>query len=197
MEFQHWQAGEGVGVWLARIGDVPRHVWPELYARMDQSRQARCRRYRRDEDKARCVLADALARHVLHTLTGVDAAAVSFARGDGGKPYAPGLAAQFSLSHSGALVLCAGAAFPVGADLQRHKAVSAALVRRARQAGYDGRSQADFFDWWTAQEAAGKLSGQGLRLEPPPEGLWWSQGRLAEPDGAYSYSICASRENVL
>lgn len=197
MEFLHWQAGPGIGAWLARVDDVPGHAWPELYARMDPERQARCRRYHRDEDKARCILADALAREVLHALTGADAAAISFAHSDSGKPYAPGLAAQFSLSHSGAMVLCAGAAFPVGADLQRHKSVSDALVRRARRAGYDGQSQADFFRWWTGQEAAGKLSGQGLRLEPPPQGLWWSQGQLDGPDGRYSYSICALRENVL
>lgn len=197
MEFLHWQAGPGVGAWLACVDDVPGHAWPELYARMDPERQARCRRYRRHEDKARCILADALAREAVHALTGADAAAISFARGGSGKPYAPGLAAQFSLSHSGAMVLCAGAVFPVGADLQRHKSVSDGLVERARRAGYDGQSQADFFRWWTAQEAAGKLSGRGLRLEPPPRGLWWSQGQLDEPDGRYSYSICALRENVL
>lgn len=197
MELSHWQAAKGVGVWLASIGDVPDGAWSEWYARMDPERQARCQRYRRGEDKARCVLADALAREVLHTLTGADPAAISFAHTPGGKPYAPGLNAQFSLSHSGSLVLCAGAAFPVGADLQRHRAVSDRLLRRARSAGYDGQNQADFFGWWTAQEAAGKLSGRGLRLEPPPAGLWWSQGQLEKPDGVYSYSICAPEENVL
>lgn len=197
MKFLHWQAGGGVEAWLASVGDVPKQSWPALYAQMDPARQARCQRYRRREDKARCVLADALARRALHALTGADPAAITFAQDPGGKPYAPGLEAQFSLSHSGQLVLCAAAAFPVGADIQRHKAASDALTRRARQAGYDGQSQEDFFRWWTGQEAAGKLTGQGLRLEPPPAGLWWSQGRLDRPDGAYSYSICAWEENVL
>lgn len=197
MEFQHWQAGSGIGVWLASVDDVPGPTWDEWFARMDPQRQERCRRCRRHEDKARCILADALAREVLHALTGADVAAISFAHHPGGKPYAPGLKAEFSLSHSGSLVLCAGAAFPVGADLQRHKTVSDGLIRRAREAGYDGQDQADFFRWWTGQEAAGKLSGRGLRLEPLPAGLWWSQGQLERPDGTYSYSICASEENVL
>lgn len=197
MEFSHWQAVDGVNVWLASVDDVPGDAWAGWYARMDPQRQARCQRYRRSEDKARCILADALARHALYALTGADPAAITFARGENGKPYAPALTAEFSLSHSASLVLCAGAAFPVGADLQRHKAVSDGLVRRARSAGYDGQNQADFFRWWTAQEAAGKLSGQGLRLEPTPPELWWSQGQLERPDGAYSYSICALRENVL
>ncbi len=196
MEWRHWQAGPGVGAWLGSVDDVPGHIWPEWFARMDRQRQVRCRRLRRDRDKALCILADALARHALCALTGADPAAVAFARAPGGKPYAPGLKAEFSLSHSGSLVLCAGAPFPLGADLQRHKPVSGALLRRARQAGYDGQSEADFFRWWTGQEAAGKLSGQGLRLEPPPEGLWWSQGRLDGPEGAYSYSICARPETM-
>lgn len=197
MEFQHWQAGPGIGAWLASVDDMPRDAWAGLYARMAPERQARCGRYRRDIDKARCVLADALAREALHALTGADPAAIAFARQPGGKPYAPGLGAQFSLSHSGSLVLCAGAAFPVGADLQRHKAVSDALLRRARSAGYEGQGPEDFFSWWTGQEAAGKLTGRGLLLEPPPKELWWSQDRLDRPDGTYSYSICALAENVL
>lgn len=197
VEFSHWQAANNVGVWLASIGGVPDGAWAALYARMDPERQARCQRYRRGEDRARCVLADALAREVLHALTGADPAAISFARHPGGKPYAPELNAQFSLSHSGSLVLCAGAAFPVGADLQWHRAVSDRLLQRARRAGYDGNSQADFFGWWTSQEAYGKLSGRGLRLEPMPEGLWWSRGQLNGPEGVYSYSICALEENVL
>lgn len=197
VELQHWQAGPGIDVWLASIEDVPNSAWAELYARMDPQRQERCLRYRRGEDKARCILADALAREALRALTGEDAAAISFARHPGGKPYAPGLNAAFSLSHSASLVLCAGAAFPVGADLQRHKAVSDRLIRRARSGGYDGHSQADFFRWWTSQEASGKLSGRGLRLDGPAPGLWWSQGELERPDGRYSYSICALEENVL
>lgn len=197
MEFPHWQAGPGVEVWLASVDDVPAPAWGEWYARMDPERQARCQRYRRGEDKARCVLADALAREALRILTGADAAAISFARSPGGKPYAPELNAQFSLSHSGSLVLCAGAAFPVGADLQRHRAVSHRLLQRARRAGYDGNSQADFFGWWTSQEAYGKLAGRGLRLAPTPPGLWWSQGQLERPDGVYAYSICALEKNVL
>ncbi len=197
MECLRWRAGPGIDAWLASVDGVAQDAWAGLYAQMDPERQGRCRRYRRDMDKARCVLADALAREALHALTGADPAAIVFAQQPGGKPYAPGLEAQFSLSHSGSLVLCAAASFPVGADLQRHKSVSDALLRRAREAGYQGQGQADFFAWWTAQEAAGKLTGQGLSLEPPSQELWWSQDRLDRPDGTYSYSICAWSENVL
>lgn len=193
MVAEHWSVGHGVEVWLAAVDDVPTQEWPTLFSQMEPQRQSRCLRYRREEDRARCVLADALARHALSLRLGVAPAAIPLAKGDGGKPYAVGLPVHFSLSHSGALVLCALAPFPVGADVQRHIPVSDALLARCAKAGYTGHTPAAFFRWWCRQEAAGKLSGAGFSFAPLPEGLWFSDGRR-ERDGAdYAYSICAHR----
>ena len=183
----------GVELWLARIEDVEPGEWPALYARMGKERQGHCDRYRREGDKRRCILADALVRRALTDGTDLDPAAITFAQEPGGKPYALGLAKHFSLSHSGALVLCAVSDFPIGADIQRQRPVSEAMTRRLARAGYQGKTDQDFFAWWTRQESAGKLAGKGISLKPLPEGLRFWEGVLDEPDGTYFYCVCTNR----
>lgn len=189
MEYQTWQAGPGIGVFLASIHAVPSGEWPELYARMSPQRQERCDRYRRESDRQRCVLADALARAALASLSGVAPEAIALSTPPKGRPHAPGLGLEFSLSHSGSLVLCAAAPFPVGADIQRGRPISQAMARRLARAGYQGRSEEEFFAWWTRQEAGGKLLGSGLALRPLPPGLAFSPGALDGPDGKYFYCV--------
>lgn len=191
MVAEHWQAAPGLEAWLACVADVPPGDWEALYGQMDPLRRRRCRRYRRDEDKARCILADALARHTLHALTGAAPDAIRFSRSQRGKPWAPDLGVHFSLSHSGALVLCAAAPFPVGADIQRHRPVSDALLRRALAAGCAEPTPAAFFPWWVRQEAAGKLTGRGLSLSPLPPGLCFWDGETCRDGERYHFSICA------
>lgn len=181
----------GVRLWLARTGEVDGPEWQALYARMPPRRQARCDRYRRQEDRRLCILADALARHALAWDTGADPEAVAFDREAGGKPYAVGLDRHFSLSHSGSLALCATAAFPLGLDVQRQRPVSETMTRRMARWGYEGASEEAFFAWWVRQEAAGKLSGEGLCPRPLPEGLRFWPGELEEADGRYFYCVCA------
>lgn len=196
MEVTHWADPLGAELWLADVNDVPPEAWETLFAQMDPPRQERCQRYRRQADRRRCILADALARHALSQATGADPASIVFELQPGGKPRAVGLDMEFSLSHSGSLVLCATAPFPVGVDLQRHRPLSPALVRRLARAGYQGDNDADFFDWWVRQESAGKLTGQGLSLSPLPSGLAFSQRTLERPDGRYSSCLCAKKSSL-
>ncbi len=183
----------GARLWLARLEEVEPEEWPALYGRMSRERQERCDRYRREADRKRCVLADALARHALARAAGVEGGALTFARTETGKPYAVGLDRHFSLSHSGALVACAVADFPVGADIQLRRPVSPALTRRMARAGYWGETEEDFFAWWVRQEAAGKLAGTGLSLGPPEPGLDFRSGVLEERSGQYFYCVCAEK----
>ncbi len=190
------QVAPGLWVRLADVGDVAPDAWPVLFGQMSPARQAKCRRYRRNEDRALCVLADAVVRQALSQRSGVPPEAIAFDRAPGGKPFAPGLGLEFSLSHSGRLVLCAVASFPVGADIQRRRNVSEALTRRAVRAGYQGSTQAEFFRWWVRQEAAGKLSGTGLAFAPLPSDLWFADGETRAAGETYDYSICAPAAHI-
>lgn len=188
---KHWAEAPGLELWLAALDGVSPGEWDPLYAQMDPLRQARCDRYVRQRDARRCILADALARRAVSALSGLEPGAVSFARHPGGKPYVPGVEVHFNLSHSGDLVLCAAAPFPVGADLQQERPLSPALVRRMARAGFPGGSEADFFRWWVHQEAVGKLTGQGLSLAPLSSEPLALSGELEAGGLRYYYCVCS------
>ena len=196
MVYAHWQPVPGLDAWLAWLPDVPDKEWETLYRAMDLPRKARCDRYRRDKNRRQCILADALARHALSAATGLAPDAITFARSDRGKPYAPGLNVHFSLSHSADLVLCAVAPYPVGADVQRHRAVSDTLLRRAMGADCPGAGPENFFPWWTAREAAGKRTGQGLTLAPLQSGLSFWHQTLCRDGDRYHLCLCAREEDL-
>lgn len=159
MEFQRFALPDGVTVYTARLTDpAARHV------------QGR-----------------ALCRAAVADFCGLDGQEVTVATAPGGKPYAVGVDAQFSLSHSGGLLLCAVGKAPVGADVERERTVSPRLLARARRAGYDGKTE--FLLWWTAREANCKRLGRGFTWSalPPPAQLY--QGTLEQGGERYFYSV--------
>lgn len=87
-----------------------------------------------------------------------------------GKPKVEGL--EFSLSHSGNLVLCAVSEEPVGCDIERLREAPKGVAERyfsdAEQA-YLSHFSADehdreFFRIWTMKESYVKMTGEGLRV---------------------------------
>lgn len=104
-------------------------------------------------------------------------------RGNRGKPYFPTLPLrQFSLSHSGALALCALADGAVGADVQvvtpRRSAFLDRVLSPQERAwlGLRGDDPGAFTLLWTMKESLCKFTGQGLTRPisaisvPLPEG---------------------------
>jgi len=77
-----------------------------------------------------------------------------------GKPYFPGDAVHFSISHCKTHALCAVADFPVGCDIETQRAVSDRMIQRVLAEHEDA---ADFFAYWTLKESHIKLVGD-MRL---------------------------------
>ena len=95
------------------------------------------------------------------------------ARLPGGKPYFPACPhLQFSLSHSGPLVLCGLGGAPLGVDLEQVRPRRPGLARYIcapeEYAWY--QAQGGGWPWlytiWTLKEAKVKCTGQGLRRRP-------------------------------
>lgn len=90
-------------------------------------------------------------------------------RQPGGKPTLNLPGYEFSISHSGALALCALSERPVGADLELVRPRRAGLPRYALSEGefawFEGRGSRweDFYTLWTLKEARVKCTGEGLR----------------------------------
>lgn len=169
------------------------HVWwaspaaagAPLVALLDAAERERWSRFRRDEDRARYLVAHALKRIVLAGYLGVPPGALAFAArcprcgGAHGKPRLgePYGALEFSLSHSGDRVALAVArGVPVGVDVERlaperdRGSLAAAVLSAAEQetmaALPQARRGAALLRYWTRKEALLKATGDGLAVAP-------------------------------
>lgn len=91
--------------------------------------------------------------------------------GEGGKPYLEGNPFYFSLSHSGAYVLCAVSGQEIGADIQEmHRGNEMRTAERffaqeelaMLKSCVEEERAALFYKLWVRKEAFGKLTGQGI-----------------------------------
>lgn len=141
-----------------------------LAGMLDAQEQNRLRRLRRHQDQRRYVVAHAGLRRLLADRLNVSPLALSFMRGEYGKPELADVhlhGVHFNLSHANELVAVAVADSPVGVDIEHRDALidpgTADLVftdeekRRCR-------SNADRLRIWTAKEAVIKACGLGMSL---------------------------------
>jgi len=151
---------------------------------LEQERRQRMFRYRRPEDRARCLAAGLMLRSVL----GKDAAASISASGFG-KSFLPG-GPCFNLSHSGHKVVLLVGEQAVGVDVEYIAPYPAEVAGRVFTAAeqrwllQQGTDEA-FFRLWTGKEAIMKALGLGFQL--PPESF-----EIA-PDACSPQSVCGRR----
>ena len=130
------------------------------------ARRARIDRYRRADDKARCLVAGLLLRQVCGV---TDDSQLAY--GVNGKPFLKDGGAHFSISHSGDYVALAEADMEIGVDIEKLAPYSESVAARCFMPAelewmrQDNSSEA-FFHLWTAKESVMKGSGLGLALAP-------------------------------
>jgi 4'-phosphopantetheinyl transferase len=176
------------------------HMYELLYKAASPERKQRADRYRRPEDKLRCVIADRLLRTALGT------ASYTVEKGRYGKPYLKDRKDFFyNLSHSGRYVVMAWGSSEVGIDVQEHRAGTdlralAAYGFAPDEYAYvfrcDTQIPQRFYDIWTAKESYLKYTGEGLRKElnsfsvlTPEDGIHYHYRNL---EGGYSLSLCTT-----
>ncbi len=147
------------------------HVWRVPLDRevdpavLDDAERARAARFRVGAARRRFVASHSVLRRILEDYAG---APVRFGRGEFGKPYIPGSAIRFSLSHSGDLALIAvSRGAEVGVDIEqiRSEFDAAGIARRffpPQEAAAVAADPGCFFRLWTRREACLKLLGTGL-----------------------------------
>lgn len=106
---------------------------------------------------------------------------------ESGRPYLSE-GPQVSISHSGALVVCAVGENALGADIERAHSAAPRTLERAKAAGYDETTE--FLHWWTAREANCKRLGRGFTWSPLPPPAHCVQGTLEHQGETYYYSVC-------
>ncbi len=176
-------------------GGTPQ-MYDRLYALASPERKQRADRYRRQDDKLRCVAADALLRNALGT------ADYTVAKHRYGKPYLPEYPDfHFNLSHSGRYAVLAWGTPEMGIDVQEHNpgtdfAALAAFGFAPDERDYVFRSEAHmqqrFYEIWTGKESYLKYIGKGLGMDlrsfsvlrPAPD------IRYLRPSFDEGYSLC-------
>lgn len=133
----------------------------------------RAARFRNPVDGERYVAAHGALRLVLAGYLECQPQAISFGKGELGKPFVEGADLEFNLSHSGTKALIAVArGRPVGVDVERirripeQETILARIATEEERAAFASLAAADrdteFFRIWTRTEALCKVTGEGL-----------------------------------
>ncbi len=99
-----------------------------------------------------------------------------------GKPFFTHIPLDFSISHCGAMWVCAISPMPCGIDIQeirksaRWQAISERFYKPGEQSFVEARGEKAFYQIWVRKEALGKLIGRGFHGIMPS--LTDKEGRL-------------------
>lgn len=136
-----------------------------------EQKRERIMRMRSDSDKALALTAHQLLLYAIKSVHGFVPRPADFMLETQGKPFlitSPDI--QFSISHSGGMAMCALHDSPVGADIEKRRAVGTGVAERIMTDEelqvYSNApdKQQLFFQIWTLKEAYVKYSGAGLGL---------------------------------
>ena len=132
---------------------------------LEEDRRSRLYRYRRQEDRARCLAAGLMLRSVF----GKEAAA-NIRSTETGKPVLPG-GPCFNLSHSGDFVVLLEDSQDIGVDVEQiapwlQPVAERVFTEKERMWLLTQPTDAAFYRLWTGKEAIMKALGLGFRLAP-------------------------------
>ena len=157
-----------VKLFVADISNLPDPLSaPELLDKLPKERQQRIHNMKQENSRKQSMGVGLLLQKVL-ALYHMQESQVFI--GEHGKPMIDGL--EFSLSHSGNLVVCAVSDQPVGCDVEEIREAPKGVAERYFSEGEQAylsrfaREEYDkaFFRFWTMKESYVKMTGEGLRV---------------------------------
>lgn len=141
------------------IADINRTSLDDIRL-ISAERAAKALRFRKLDDRKRCITAGLMVRHFLGN--------TDITTGEFGKPIAEN-GTQFNLSHSGRYVLMAISDSNVGCDIERIKIVDSqklgkiVLCQNEMQNIHSATDKTGlFFEYWTKKESLLKCTGEGF-----------------------------------
>ena len=145
-----------IRLYCCSLSGCDSHTEERLYRLASPQRQIRADRYRKREDRLRCLIGEALLRYTVGPCT--------VESGPQGKPYLPEHPeVHFNLSHSGSWVVLAIGDREVGVDVERtDRPMDRAALSKRHFTPEEQEHPDDFFAIWTAKESYLKYLGVGL-----------------------------------
>lgn len=137
---------------------------------LPQWRKEKTLRYKKMDDRKRCVLAFVLLQDALRKEYGITEVP-EFVYNEFGKPLLPDLPIHFSLSHCKNAVACAVSDYNVGIDVENIVTYNPDVARRVGTASElealrcSSQIDLDFTALWTKKEAVAKFEGMGLLVK--------------------------------
>ena len=133
-------------------------------------RREKALKYKKLDDRKRCVLAFALLQRALRDEYGITEVP-EFVYNEFGKPSLPNLPIHFSISHCKDAVACAVSDHNIGIDVESIVPYNPDVARRVCTADelkmleQSSNKDVDFIKLWTVKEAISKYEGMGLSLQ--------------------------------
>ena len=184
--------------------------WKVLFENLPEKDRERIGRFRFDADRIRGTLGTVMIRHFAgEAFPGEE---IRIERTELGKPFLYGREGfEFSLSHSGDIVVLAVSGKPVGADVETVKGRDWKMFGRflseaeMKMIGDAENPEEKFFEVWTVREAFSKEEGQGLsildesfsvdyernRIRYKGKTLYFNTKSHAARDTLYKISVCS------
>lgn len=189
-----------IHILCADISSADKDSYHCLYEKASPERKKQADRYFRQEDKLRCVTADALLRSVMGSES------FQIEKNEFGKPHIKDREnIHYNLSHSGRYVVIAWGSTEVGVDVQQQDASvnMEAIARRfftADEQSYIRKDLLRFYEIWTKKESYLKYTGKGLQKDlgsfstlAPDSGIRYHHQHL---EGGYSLCLCTTENSV-
>ena len=184
--------------------------WKDLFEDLPPKDRERIGRFRFDADRIRGTLGTAMIRHFAGEAFPDEEVRID--RTEHGKPFLYGHEGfEFSLSHSGDMVVLAVSGKAVGADVETVKGRDWKMFGRflseaeMKMIGDAENPEEKFFEVWTVREAFSKEEGQGLsildesfsvdyernRIRYKGKTLYFNTKSHAARDTLYKISVCS------
>ncbi|MDQ0191716.1 4'-phosphopantetheinyl transferase family protein [Paenibacillus wynnii] len=144
-----------------------------LWKRLSKEKQERLKKFKRQQDIVRSLVADLLARTMCAEALSCSMEDVEFEYNEFGKPLVSGdTPCYFNVSHSGDWVVCAVDSDAIGIDIEQKSDIDLEIARRFFTSqeyryifGGDPITRKDrFYEIWTFKESYIKAVGKGLSI---------------------------------
>lgn len=157
--------------YLSYLKDFSENEYNECFALMSETRKNAVLRHKNEKNRKSTVLGEHLARKAVSALLNVDEKDIHFSRDENGKPFVLNHDVEFSISHSGEVVVCAVDKAKIGIDVEMIRPINLRVTKIActeneKEFVFSADSEEEkkerFFKIWTAKEAYFKWLGTGI-----------------------------------